>query len=92
MLRGFEEEDEESEEGWEGWKDKRLYSFHDRFVKKIIWRTRNLEFILNSVIPKTEWYEQQGLTLRTTMTIITISIFLGDAYKDRHAVSIYKFH
>ncbi len=65
MLRIFEEEEEEeeSEEGWEGWKGKRLYSFRDRFVKKITQRTRNLEFILNSVIPKTEQYEESGLTL-----------------------------
>lgn len=42
MLRGFEEEakeeDEESVEGWEEWQDKRLYSFRDRFVKKILWK------------------------------------------------------
>lgn len=64
MLRGFKEEeeekeeDEESEERWEGWKDKQLYSLHDRFVMKIIRRTRNLELTLNSVIPKTGWYEK----------------------------------
>lgn len=62
MLRGFEEEeeeeDEESNEGWKGWKDKQLYSFRDRFVKKIIRRTKSLEFILNSVIPKIEFYEK----------------------------------
>lgn len=74
MLRGFEEreeeEDEESEEAWEGPDDKRLYTFHDRFVKKIMWQTRNMEFILNSAKPKSECYEKKGLTFYTTKTFL----------------------
>lgn len=58
-------------------KDKRLYSFHDRFVKKITWWTVNQEFILNSVTAQSERSEKRGLSLRTTKAIMTISIFFG---------------
>lgn len=58
---------------------KTLYSFHDRFVRKIIRWTRNLKFILNSAMPKSE--------LCDFTTMMTVSILLDEAYRDKHAAS-----
>lgn len=70
MLRGFEkEEDEETaRKDAEGWKDKQLYTFYDRFVKKIIQRT---QIYFQFCHPQTKWC---GSRVNVITDLITISV------------------